>query len=503
MEMDKSKPWTKSNVRPADTALVVLTFEDDEHLAGEPPEELVSTPLDEMYRRLDRYDSFSGKTDETHSVEPVEGELRQLVFSGLGGREKLTAERVRRSVGRAIQQISLDQIAHTVIPLPESPDVPLSPYEIGRAYQEGVLLSSYDFARYRSDNRSDRAEHVYVPGASAVEVDRGIDEGYLYAKGTSFARDLANEPPSRMDPDDLVDTARSLEGKHVSVRVLREDELRSKGMEPTLGVSAGSNVEPAQILLKYRPENSVDGDPHIGLAGKGVTFDSGGLNLKSHKGMMDMKFDMCGAAAVLGVFKVLQELGTALPVTGVCGCTENMTGSDAQKMRDVVTNFGGTSIEITHTDAEGRLVLSDAIPYLEEQGVSEIIDLATLTGSVITALGSGYAGLMTDDQELRDRLNAASERAGEEVWELPLEDEYESYLDSSVADVRNTGKKNEAGAIVAGLFLRKFVDDCPWAHLDIAGTAWRDEESDYRPEGGVGFGVRTLLDYVQHRAGEH
>ena len=484
-----------------DAAIILLAFENEDQVAGTLPDELLPGGADQIRERLQEQEAFDGEREETHSVHPSEGEVNQVVFCGLGERDAVTHEVLRRSIGRGVRETPLERLDQAIVSLPDPSGTRLDPYRIGRAYEEAVLLATYAFDDYQSDADPDQLEHLYVIPDESTSFTNGCDDGRLYAEGTCQARDLGNEPPSRMDPDGMVQVARELESDHVEVRVLREDELREKGMEPTLGVSAGSNVEPAQILLKYRPDSSSGSDVHVGLAGKGVTFDSGGLNLKPLEHMMDMKFDMCGAAAVLGVFHVLEELKPEIPVTGICGCTENMTGSDAQKMRDVVTSYGGTSIEITHTDAEGRLVLSDALPYLEEQGVTEMIDLATLTGSVVTALGSSYSGLMSPDDDLRSRLEEASEAAGERMWALPLEEEYESYLDSPVADVRNTGKKREAGAIIAGLFLQKFVGDTPWAHLDIAGTAWRDDTSDYRQEGGVGYGVRTLLEYIQKRSG--
>ncbi len=495
-----SKALDRGNVHLDDAVLILLAFEDEDQVVGGFPDERLPGPPGRIRERLEEQGAFDGERQETYSLHPSEGDLHQIVFAGLGKRDRVTPEVLRRSIGRGLREAPLDRLSQTVVSLPDPVETDLDPYRIGRAYQESVLLSTYKFDEYRSESSGEPLEHLYVISSEDASFQKGCEEGRLYARGTNHARDLGNEPPSRMDPDGMVEVARELESEHLDVRVLREDELREKGMEPTIGVSAGSDVEPAQILLKYRPDSSESHKVHVGLAGKGVTFDSGGLNLKPLEHMMDMKFDMCGAAAVLGVFHVIDELQPDIPVTGICGCTENMTGPDAQKMRDVVTSYGGTSIEITHTDAEGRLVLSDALPYLEEQGVTEMIDLATLTGSVVTALGSSYAGLMSPDDELQSRLEKASENAGEQMWELPLEEAYESYLDSPVADVRNTGKKREAGAIIAGLFLQKFVEDTPWAHLDIAGTAWRDDTSDYRLEGGTGYGVRTLLDYVQQRA---
>jgi len=317
----------------------------------------------------------------------------------------------------------------------------------------------------------------------------------LTAEATAFARDLVNEPANRVTARALAETARAIaRAGRLRVRILDRAACRRMGMGAFLGVNQGSVEPPRFIHLSYVPGRRPR--RRIALVGKGITFDSGGLDLKTAEGMQHMKGDMAGAAAVLGVFRVLPRLAPPVEVHGLIAATDNMPSGGATKPGDVLRAMSGTTIEVANTDAEGRLTLADAIAYARrEVRPDEIVDIATLTGACAVALGPLCAGAMASDRALQDRVLRAAERAGERIWPLPLIEEYRDGLRSEVADLRNTGGRH-GGAITAALFLREFAGDVPWVHLDIAGAAFSDKDLPYAPKGGVGFGTRTLLEYV-------
>jgi leucyl aminopeptidase len=312
-----------------------------------------------------------------------------------------------------------------------------------------------------------------------------------------LARDLVNEPPNSLNPEKLAEIATAIaREKGLEIRVIEADELRKLGAGAILGVGGGSRVPPRLIQLTYRC-----GDKNarkIGLVGKGITFDSGGLSLKPSKAMETMKCDMAGAAAVLSAMSKLPELKPACDVIGVLCAAENMPSGSAIRPGDVLHAMNGKSIEIINTDAEGRLVLADGLSWAVQQGVEEIIDLATLTGACVISLGPYVAGVMGNDPELVKQVMDAGSKVGESLWELPIPNEYEFMVKSDVADIKNLGTNSEAGAIQGALFLREFVGEARWAHLDIAGPAFLEKEFFYLPKNGTGFGVRTLLQYLSH-----
>jgi leucyl aminopeptidase len=329
-------------------------------------------------------------------------------------------------------------------------------------------------------------------------VAEGARRGSELADSVSFARDLVNEPPSSLTPTKLAQlVADRLSGRPgVTVEVWDENRIVSEHLGGLLGVARGSDEPPRLVRAEYTPAEPVEVHgrvPHVVLVGKGITFDSGGLSLKSAGGMETMKTDMGGAAAVLAAFDAAAVLGVPIRVTAIAPMTENMPGGRAIKPGDVLTARNGKTIEVLNTDAEGRLVLADGLSLATEMEPDAIIDLATLTGAAVVALGSGIAGLLGNDETLQRELRSASERAGESLWPLPLPDEYRNHIDSEVADMKNVGRASQAGAISAALLLREFVGDVPWAHLDIAGPARSDEDARYLSKGGTGFGVRTLV----------
>jgi len=328
-----------------------------------------------------------------------------------------------------------------------------------------------------------------------AEVRRGVDRGAVVATAAIWARDHVNEPPDMQSPAQFVAAARRLlAGTGVRIEVLTENQIRAQRLGGVAGVGQGSARPPRFLKISYEPARRATG--HLALVGKGVVFDSGGLSLKTAGGMEGMKTDMSGAAAVVAAMSVLRRLGVAQRVTGYVPLVENMPSGHAIRPGDVLRIRNGKTVEVLNTDAEGRLILADALSLAVEDKVDAIVDLATLTGACMVALGEKIAGLMGNHDGWRDQVRSAADRAGEPVWPLPLPGEYRKLLDSEVADLKNVSSGGYGGALTAGIFLEQFVGDRPWAHLDIAGPARASADDGYLVRGGTGFGVRTLVELV-------
>ena len=372
-----------------------------------------------------------------------------------------------------------------------------------QAVAEASILACYRFEEYKSKaeeaTRLLRLTVVEFDGRRLAAIRRGVRMGRWIAEGTCLARDLVNHPGNTATPAFLARRARSLARRHEGLRcrVLDEAAMGKEGMGALLGVSAGS-AEPAKLILLEHglsPRRAGRKKPLV-FVGKGVTFDSGGISIKPGAGMADMKMDMSGAAAVIGAMQVVAQAGLEQPVVGIVPATENLLDGKAYKPGDVLTTMAGKTIEIDNTDAEGRLILADALAYAQRYEPAAIVDLATLTGACVIALGSHASGLMGNDDGLAERVEAAAAATAEKVWRLPLWPEYREQIKSQVADMKNTGGR-EGGAITAAALLAEFAGDTPWAHLDIAGTAWTDRARPYVPKGGVGVGVRLLVELAR------
>lgn len=405
---------------------------------------------------------------------------------GLGDRAEIGNTILRRAAGAAIRRLS--ERATLGIALPQTGDSGEG------AVAEGILLGSYKFNTYKSDAKPPKLERVLFAGAESKTLERAA----ILAEATSLARDLTNEPASTLTPSALADRARGAAGTvDISCTIWDEHELRSRGFGGLLGVASGSNEPPRFIQLHHSPANA---KTKVALIGKGVTFDSGGLSLKDAANMETMKTDMGGAAAVIGAMSAIGRLKPEVEVLAFIPTTENMPGGRAIRPGDVMKHYGGKTTEVLNTDAEGRLILADALAYASEQGPAVIVDVATLTGSIMVALGKKATGLFSTDDTLADELLRASEEAGERVWRMPLYDLYKKELESEIADQKNVGSR-WGGAIIAALFLKEFVGEgIPWAHLDIAGAARADSDYDENVKGGTGTAVRTLVRWVEGRA---
>jgi leucyl aminopeptidase len=457
--------------------LAVLVFDGDDL-----PEPLAHAPGSEDVKSAYRRATL---------VHP--GTPRRALVVGLGERGDFTPERARVAAAVAARTAGSMESTSLALRGPDGDD----PAGTAAAMVEGAILASYRFDRFKSkgdeeDGDSKALEEITVIGGS--ELSKSVEAARIGAEAENFARELQDLPANVVTPSYLSGRAEAIAEEHstVSVDVLGREEIKEKGMGGLTAVSQGSAEEPQLIVLRY----SGGGDETLGLVGKGVTFDSGGISIKPAGGMQEMKMDMSGAAAVLETVSALAKLDVPIDVLAVIPSTENLPSGTAVKPGDIITQLNGKTVEVNNTDAEGRLILADALSYAVELGVDRLVDLATLTGAVVVALGSTYAGLISNDDAFAEQVEASAERTGELAWRLPLHPEYKDLTKGTVADLTNASSKRKASTIYAGSFLEEFVDGKPWVHLDIAGTAW-DVGREYVGKGPTGYGVRLLIDLAR------
>ena len=422
----------------------------------------------------------------------VAGKSGPVAVLGMGAEADVDATAFRRA-GVALARAARRHKSISAEVLDVVPDG-LRVSEAARAFAEGLELGRYQYTEMKSKPKTSDLAKVSLVG-SGSGIRGAVDKGLAIAGGVNLARDLVNEPGGSLTPVAFARKAAAVaKDQGLTAKILDASDIKKARMGGLLGVNRGSTQQPRFVQLTYRPKGKAK--RHIALVGKGITFDAGGLSIKSGAGMMTMKCDMGGAAAVLGAMSVVAQLAPKVKVSAYIPLTDNMLGGDATRPGDVLKIRNGKTVEVLNTDAEGRLVLADALSLASEAKPDAIVDLATLTGACMVALGPRYAGLMGTDADWVDSIKAAGARTNERVWEMPLPPEYRSMLDSSIADMKNIGG-SYAGAITAGLFLKEFVaEGIPWAHIDIAGPAFTDSPFDEHPKGGTGFGVRLLLDLI-------
>lgn len=367
---------------------------------------------------------------------------------------------------------------------------------------QGAVTSQFELDKYKTKDKNENPLAkfiVCVEGAKPADLKRGVSRGQIIGESMNFTRELANEPPNIMHPTEMAARARKM-AKEAGLKceVLDEAAMKKLGMGSLLSVTAGT-VQPAKmIVLRYTPaKNTGKKGDLTALVGKAITFDTGGISLKPSENMDAMKYDMSGGAAVLGAMRAIGLLKPSVPVIGVIAAAENMPSGSASRPSDVVKAMNGKTIEILNTDAEGRLVLADAVAYAEKQGANRIIDMATLTGAVIIALGEFNTGIMGNDQALVDEIIACGTDAGEGIWQLPVSPDYSKQIKSDIADIKNIGPRMKAGTIMGAVFIQEFIDKAKWAHLDIAGTAWADSAKPHQAKGPTAVPVRTLIKFVE------
>lgn len=474
-----------------EAGLIVLPL-----LESEKPESLTPIPsrFEELIGRVYGKE-FKGKLEEVYTAPVQEG---RLMMVGLGRKEELELDALRRAYGKAA--VRAGELGEEKMCAP----ILHKPFEVSDSAQaaaEGALLSAYRFDRYKSEKEEPRLrEVVFVVGGGMEEnARRGVEVAEKVCAGVYTARDIANTPSSDCHPGLLAKMVEE-EGKKsgFKVRILGARELEEMGMGGILAVGRGSAHEPRLIILEYDGTGSGEDERPYVVVGKAITFDSGGISIKPSEKMEEMKYDKSGGAAVVGIVKAAALLKLPIRLIGLIPAAENMPSGSAYKPGDIVRFRNGKTAEIINTDAEGRLILADALAYGAEQKPKAMIDLATLTGACVIALGTHASGLLTNNQELAEKIKQAAEKTGERVWQLPLWKQYKEQLKSEVADMKNVGGR-PGGAITAAAFLSNFVSDAPWVHLDIAGTAWTQETSEqksYIPKGATGVGVRLVIDYL-------
>jgi leucyl aminopeptidase len=484
-------------------ATIVNLFEGTEYLSGELA--AIDAALDGGISQLITQGEIKGKLGENTLVHSL-GKLLaiRVVVAGLGKESELTQDKVRGVVAGTCRMLR-DKNVKSVATVAQGAGANGMTYETAaQAIAEGALLGLYTFRRHvtkESENGEiERLTIVEADQSNIAALEQGFRKGEILAGATMLARDMGNEPANYMTPTDMEMEASKVAGNYgLTIEVLEKEQMEELGMGALLGVARGSHQPPKFIILHYKGCDSDEVD--ITLVGKAITFDSGGISLKPSANMGDMKGDMCGGAAVIAAMAAIGQLKPVINVMALIPATENLPGGNALKPADILTSMEGKTIEIISTDAEGRLILADALGYARKHGAKRIVDVATLTGACVVALGTVTTGVFGNSQELVDQVIAAGTEAGEKMWQLPIFDEYKEQNKSAVADIKNTGGR-DAGAITAALFVGEFAGDTPWVHLDIAGTNMIDKTRKYEIKGATGVPVRSLVNLVLSLAGK-
>jgi leucyl aminopeptidase len=483
-------------------AIVVNLFEGVEQPGGATA--VVDKALDGAISSLISRGGIKGKFGEVDIVYTL-GKPRQVgagivAIAGLGKRQDFNVDKIRGVAGefcRALRKLNCHKIA-TILHGAGIGGIELE--ASAEAIAEGALLGLYSFTKYKKPEYEDVEEMLIVvrEKEKVPILEQAIHKGQVMAEATSLARDMVNEPANYMTPSQMAETAKEIASKYnLAFKVFDREDMEAMGMGALLGVAKGSNQPPKLITLSYKGDER--SEKALGFLGKGITFDSGGISIKASEGMDEMKGDMAGAAAVMTALGAIAQLKPKINVTAIIPATENLPSGTALKPGDILKAMNGKTIEVISTDAEGRLILADALSYAQKLGLSPLIDLATLTGACRVALGTFYSGLFGNDQDLVDKVLKAAEGTGERMWQMPLPEEYKEQNKSEIANVKNTGNRY-GGAITAALFLAEFVDNTPWVHLDIAGPALSNKESGYIVKGATGVGVRTLVELALSEA---
>ena len=464
-----------------------------------PSVECADAAVSEAAKEVISSGEVTAKSFETTLLHRPAGlKAKRLLLIGGGKAKIFSAAELRKLAGAAVRTLKGKSIRSFAFALPENG---VAAPEAVRAIVEGAFVGNFDPGYYKTDRKDkDKDEKIddvtiVVPGDPKV-LENAMLAGRIVAESQNFARDLINEPSNRMTPTMMAERAKKMASEvGLKCEVHGADKIRQLKMGAFWGVAQGSDEPPALIVLRYEPEGAAK-DVHLGLVGKGVTFDTGGISIKPADGMEKMKYDMAGAATMIGTMRAIALLKPKVKVTAIILATENMPSGKAQKPGDVQIAMSGKSIEIINTDAEGRLILADGLSYARQLGCTHLVDAATLTGAVVVALGYVNAGIFASDDNMYDRFAKANQQAGEKMWRLPLDDEYKETLKSNIADMVNAGSRY-GGAIFAAMFLKEFAEDTPWIHLDIAGTAWMEENKPWIAKGPSGIALRSLVEFVK------
>jgi leucyl aminopeptidase len=452
-----------------------------------------------------RLKEFEGKAGELLLVHTQgKASAKRLLLVGLGKRKDLRLDAFRQALASAAKRVRQAKVSAFAVAVPAGFPRGATALDVAQAMTEGAILGTYQFTEYRSDNggRPPDVERMTMYSAQRIQLrqlSEGVRRGVAAAEATVFVRDLCNHPSNVMTPTRIANEAKAVAKEPgVSLKILEQKDMQQLGMGALLGVARGSHEPPKFIILEYKGEKAKKTEQPVVLVGKTITFDTGGISLKPAENMEQMKADMTGGAEVMATLRAAARLKLPLHLISILPVAENMPGGRAMKPGDVVKTLSGKTVEVQNTDAEGRLILSDALAYATRLNPAALIDIATLTGACVVALGQFAIGMFGSNDRLKESVRKAGLRAGERVWEMPLWDEYFEQLKSDVADMRNIGGRG-GGMITAALFLSKFVGDAPWIHLDIASTDWSERERAYIPKGPTGIGTRLLVQFLIDR----
>ena len=477
-------------------ALVSYVFEETDLVQGRIAE--IDQAAGGLLRKLAKSGELTGKMLEFTLVHAPAGlKAARLLLVGVGKREQYSIAALRKVAGAALRHLKARSVKNFAFLVREGQ----AAEESAQAIAEGVLAGNFETDKYKTEKKNDKnIETVLLAGSSDAErasAEKGLSKGRIIAEAQNFTRDLVNEPSNKLTPRILAEKAEAMaKGAGLSVEILDEKKIADLKMGALLSVAQGGPEPPRVIVVTYTPANLKPGAPVIGLVGKAITFDTGGISIKPADGMEKMKYDMAGGATMLGVMRALAALKPSVKVICVVPSSENMPGGKAQKPGDIQTAMSGKTIEVLNTDAEGRLVLADGVHYAKQLGATYLVDAATLTGAIVVALANVNVGVFGSDQPFTDRLLASSKAVGEKMWQMPIDDDYREFIKGTVADIQNIGSGKGGGAIAGAMFIKEFTGDTPWIHLDIAGTAWNDDAKPWLAKGPTGVALRTLVHLV-------
>jgi leucyl aminopeptidase len=487
-----SKPFSTMEA----DALITYIFDESDPVQGRIAE--LDKLAGGLIARLGKSGEVTGKNLEITLVHAPAGlKAARLLLVGAGKREQFEPGTLRKVAGAALRYLKSRSVHKVAFLLRENE----LNENAAQAVVEGAVAAEFETDKYKTDKKNDKfIETFTIVGFGDAEksrVEKGIERGRTIGEAQNFARDLVNEPSNKLTPQILALKAQAMAKEAgLSVEILDEKKIAELKMGALLSVAQGGPEPPRMIVVTYTPANIKPGAPVVGLVGKAVTFDTGGISIKPADGMEKMKYDMAGGATMLGVMKALAVLKPNVKVICVVPATENMPGGTAQKPGDIQTAMSGKTIEVLNTDAEGRLILADAVHYAKQLGATHLVDAATLTGAIVVALANINVGVFGSDQAWTDKLLASAKAAGEKMWQMPMDEEYREFIKGSFADIQNIGSGKGGGAITGAMFIKEFAGDTPWIHLDIAGTAWNDDAKAWLAKGPTGVALRTLVQLV-------
>ncbi|MGC1483865.1 MAG: leucyl aminopeptidase [Candidatus Acidiferrum sp.] len=478
-------------------ALVTYVFEESDPVQGRIAE--IDQAASGLLKKLAKSGELTGKALEMTLVHAPAGlKAARLLLVGAGKRDKFDSAVLRKIAGVAVRYLKARGVHNFVFTARENGGTE----DTAQAVAEGAIAADFESDKYKTDKKGDKSiDSVLLAGYSDAERapgEKGLTRGRIIAESQNFARDLINEPSNKLTPKILAEKAEAMAKQAgLAVEILDEKKIVDLKMGALLSVAQGGPEPPRMIVITYTPANPKPGAPVIGLVGKAVTFDTGGISIKPSEGMEKMKYDMAGGATMIGVMRALAALKPNVKVICVVPSTENMPGGKAQKPGDIQTAMSGKTIEVLNTDAEGRLILADGVHYAKQLGATHLVDAATLTGAIVVALASINVGVFSGaDQSWTDKVLASAKAAGEKMWQMPMDDEYREFIKGTVADIQNIGSGKGGGSITGAWFIREFAGDTPWVHLDIAGTAWNDDAKPWLAKGPTGVALRTLVQLV-------